>query len=172
MQIIKLTIFISLFLFSCNNTKVSENIIDSNQVKNLNENNMYNNVEKTIIITIPEMSSNQELDSFKFSDAISVSLSDLKLATYKKQIQDINLADISKWAKEQMQGYKLPDNFIENLQIEKSYITKDLTAIKIKSVELPSHSPLVKRFLYLIPVYDSNHITNKIYVTIQGYVEE
>lgn len=131
-------------------------------------------VEKVKLIPIAEMDSTTELESYKFTKEVSIASKDLlvNLNDYQNDINAVDLASISKWAKEQMKGYKLPENFLTTLVIEGDYATKDFTALKIKVTQLPSHSPIVKRFLYLIPVYNSQKQIQKIFITIQGYAEE
>ena len=98
-----------------------------------------------------------------------------RLNNYKKEIQNINLEELSKWSKEQMKGYRLPDNFMDTLVIEKASEAKNITAMEIKVTDLPSHSPLVKRALYIIPVFgntENDKDVKKIFITIRGHVEE
>ncbi len=164
-----LVIFISSLISGCYTNKVT---IDNFDMTNPNKIVKSQN-SKIDIISIPELETNQEIESFNFDNSnYNLINTNYNLNDYKTQIQNINLSELSKWAKDQMKDYKLPDNFLDNFLIEKYFQTKDLTALKIKSISLPSHSPLVKRFLYLIPIYDNKKVLKKLYVTIKGYVEE
>lgn len=128
------------------------------------------------IIPIEEMAGLPEIDSLNFKDIFNNSIKDKilsNLKTYKTEIHGVNLELISKWAKTQMKDYKLPNNFIESLSPEKYFEDEKISVLIIKSIQLPSHSPLVKRYLYIIPVFNKKTDSfDKIFITIQGFVEE
>jgi len=128
------------------------------------------------IIPISEMNGIDELKNFKQVDKIDtkIKLSIFEeIKKYKNNIAKIDLVQISEWAKKEMKGYKLPENFYKTLEVKNSYRLDGKYALNIKSVSLPVHNPLVKRFLYIIPIYDfEKNKIEKIYITIKGYVEE
>jgi hypothetical protein len=135
-----------------------------------------NKINEKMIISVPELAPSAEIETFKFtSETNPPKKADLlkKLTDFALPIQKIDLVSLSTYAKEQMKGYKLPDNFLENARVEQVFENKEITVLKLKTADLPSHSPLVKRFLYLIPVYDSlTGEIRKIFITIEGYAEE
>lgn len=151
-----------LIIFSCSGIKKERN--DSITINN----------KQSKISLIKEMESTKEIETFKFkkitNENITVFFQELK--TNESEIRKIDLQEISKWAKEKMNAYELPTNFFEETKAEEIYQNSDKTVIVYKSILLPSHSPLVKRFLYFITVYNSENKIEKIYVTIQGYAEE
>lgn len=94
------------------------------------------------------------------------------LNRHRDKIEALNFVEISKWAKKEMEVYKLKDTFSENISIEQNYNNSTGKLVKVKIDQLPSHSPLVKRFLYAYNLYDDRNNLKNIYITIQGYVEE
>jgi len=160
-----LFIILSVFLLSCSNTIKNEMNKDKK-----NNSDIYD--KKINIIPLDEMESNIEIESRKFQKLDSTELSFESLENFKEKIKAIDLQKISKWAKKEMTGYILEDSFIEKTKIDSISKENESTAIIYKSISLPSHSPLVKRFLYLFVFYNSKREIEKIYVTIQGHVEE
>ncbi|GIW22975.1 MAG: hypothetical protein KatS3mg068_1982 [Candidatus Sericytochromatia bacterium] len=124
------------------------------------------------IVKVKEMESIKELEGISFVKSSDTNSLDLKyLKNFKNIIRNINLQEISKWAINEMKNYKLPENFIDNISLEGFYKKeKDITYF-FKSIELPTHSPLVKRFLYIGFNYKDSKL-KKIIITIQGYAEE
>lgn len=151
-----------LIIFSCSGIKKEKN--DSTSINN--------NMNK--ISLVKEMESTKEIETFKFkkisNENIIVFFKELK--KYENEIRKVDLKKLSKWAKENMTTYQLPDNFFDETKATDIYQTKEKTVIVYKSILLPTHSSLVKRFLYFITVYNSENKIEKIYVTIQGYAEE
>ncbi len=132
--------------------------------------------QENIIVSIPEMTSTAEIEAFKFTKESNPPRKDLllkKLENYIAPLQKVDLVNLSNWAKTQMQDYKLPADFLTGTQVEQIYEAKDITVLKLKVADLPSHTPIVKRFLYLLPVYDSSTTEiKKIFITIEGHAEE
>lgn len=139
------------------------------------ENTDYSNMNNDSKINlVKEMDTNKEIESFAFkkitNEQTNIFFEEFK--NYESAIKKVNLLDVSKWAQDKMINYKLPDNFIDETSAKEIYQTADKTVIVYKSILLPTHSPLVKRFLYFITVYNAENKIKKIYITIQGYAEE
>lgn len=169
--------FLLFFLvFSCTNLKNDNKDINSS-IKNTINSKVNNEMKPIInnkIIPLEEMSSNNEIEKLTFVEEKLTNEVELKntLLTFKNEIKTINLEKISKWAKKEITNYILPDDFFNRTFIKKIANDKENLVILYQSEQLPSHSPLVKRFLYLYAFYNSKREIDKIYVTIQGYVEE
>jgi DNA-directed RNA polymerase specialized sigma54-like protein len=125
------------------------------------------------IVKINEMETIKDIENIKFTQRSNIDNLDINyLKSFKNLIKEIKLYEISKWAKKEMKDYKIPDNFIDNLNLEGFYKknNEDITYF-FRSIELPSHTPLVKRFLYIGYNFKKNKL-EKIIITIQGYAEE
>jgi len=168
-------LFISSFLifnyFACSQSSVKAKKETTEKITMIQ--NKQNGIE---IIPIAEMKEVDELKNFIKIEKTDVKIKSLvfaELEKYKSDIEKIDLVQISKWAKKEMDNYKLDKNFYKNLEVRDFYKFDKKYALNIKSISLPVHNPLVKRFLYIIPIYDfEKKKIDKIYVTIRGYVEE
>lgn len=164
--------------FSCSQYK--EIIVENNQVTDNSNNNKINSpesidlLEKLEIIAVAEMEDIPNLDKFSIVEKGTLTketiISDLD--SYKNEIENINFVEISRWAKKEMELYKLKDSAFANIFIEQNYTNSTNKLIKVKIDELPSHSPLVKRSLYAYILYSNKDNLKSIYITIQGYAEE
>ncbi len=175
-----ISLLLSFFIFSCSQS-IALNKDNNHQASNnnLNKNNntqSSNNITKNQIKVLPinEMDTIPNFETFVINEINTLSKEkvNLDILNCKDQIININLSEISKWAKNEMVNYKIQNSYIENITIEKNYLSLSENMVKIKIADLPSHSPLVKRFLYLFNVYDKNNNIKVIYLTIQGYAEE
>lgn len=173
---------------SCSQYKTAvvetKQVIDNskNENKPVNQNNPSSSPESTPmpakaeieIKSVLEMEDIPNLNTFTQveSEILSKQVIIDELNNYKAKIVALDFVEISKWAKKEMEGYKLKDTFSENISIEQNYTNSTNKLIKVKIDDLPSHSPLVKRFLYAYNLYDNDNNLKNIYITIQGYVEE
>jgi hypothetical protein len=131
-------------------------------------------VEKKVqVIPIAEMESLPEIEESKFESLLPLNAKNLNLEIekYQDDINKVDLEAISKWAKTEMRNFKITTEVYKNYVIDKVYEENGKKVFKIKLSDLPSHSPLVKRSLYAYPIYIDNKL-EKIYITIQGIVEE
>lgn len=132
-------------------------------------NNKHDNIQ---VIEVKEMETIKELENIKFISSSNTDKLDINyLKSFKNIIKNTNLYQISKWALKEMENYKIPDNFIDTLNFEGFYKNNEYTTYMFRSIELPTHTPLVKRFLYIGYNYKNNQL-QKIIITIQGYAEE
>lgn len=170
-----LTSLIALLNVSCSayKTSLADSSPQINQTAQINENIPDNSLEVEVT-TIPEMGEIPNFSMFSKLEAYTISKEIIKtdIDKYRQKIKDINLVELSKWAKPQMSGYKIQDNAFETFSIENSYTNKSDSMYKIKLDSLPSHSPLVKRDLYMFNIYDQNNKLKAVYITIQGHLEE
>lgn len=173
---------------SCSQYKIvvveTKQVIDNskNENKAVNQNNPSSSPESTPmpakaeieIKSVLEMEDIPNLNTFTQveSEILSKQVITDDLNNYKAKIAALDFVEISKWAKKEMEGYKLKDKFSENISIEQNYTNSTNKLIKVKIDDLPSHSPLVKRFLYAYNLYDDKNNLKSIYITIQGYAEE
>ncbi|MFN8576657.1 MAG: hypothetical protein U0354_07355 [Candidatus Sericytochromatia bacterium] len=168
LKIFSLGLF-SFILVSCTTYKPIMN--QDNMLLNNSTINQSNNVE---IIPIMEMEDIPELNIFKTNKDISILKEDMitSLNEYKAKILSTDFIKLSKWAKAQMVNYKLKEDIFNKLTVEQVYSFNTSKLIKIKIDNLPSHSPLVIRELYIYNLFDEQNKLKKIYITIQGHVEE
>ena len=176
-------VLLSFFIFSCSQSKVivsesynNPQVLVSDNIKDqaLNKQNTINPNQKLNLIPISEMEDIPGFNLFMPNDPGTLSKEKIKadISIYREQIKTTNLVAISKWAIKEMNNYKLSDSAFDNFSIEKFYTLNSESIVKIKLDSLPSHSPLVKRFLYLFNNYDSKNNLKDFYITIQGYAEE
>lgn len=167
----KLFIFLTLSFLNMSCSAYKNDLVE-NQVLAFNEPSDI--VEQKVqIISIPEMEDITEIDESKFQEVLPLNAKtlNLEIEKYQDDINKVDLEAISKWAKNEMKSYKLNIEVYKNYVIDKFYEESDKRVFKIKLSDLPSHSPLVKRTLYSYPIYTNNKL-QKIYITIQGIVEE
>jgi hypothetical protein len=96
----------------------------------------------------------------------------------EKQITDDAIVAISSWAKNEMRGFHLPAHWLADMPMTMQGALFDQSQLIFGPTEntglvLPSHSPLVFRFLMVFAQYHRVHkrITN-VTVTIRGRLEE
>lgn len=166
----KIFVFITISFLNMSCSAYKTDIIENQLLSYNNENILEKKVE---IIPIPEMENIPEIDDLKFNSFLPINSKNInmELDKYQADISKLDLVLLSKWAKEEMKNYKMNLDLIKNYSIEKFYNEDSKDIFKIKLSDLPSHSPLVKRSLYIYPIY-LNQKLQKIYITIQGIVEE
>lgn len=168
MKKVYLVAILSSLLMSCSAYKPllnEDNIIKKSNIQQTN------NVE---IIPLIEMGDIPEFSMFIPDTIFQANKENIRISfdIEREKIKSINFVEISKWAKSEMNNYKLKDESFNNFSIENTYSNKSNKLVKIKLDSLPSHSPLVIRNLYTYNLYDNNDILKKIYVIIEGHVEE
>ena len=127
-----LFIIILVFLLSCSN-------IIKNEMDKDKKNSFVGTYSRKInIIPLDEMESNSEIEAKKFEKLDGAEISVESLEAFKEQIKFIDLEKISKWAKKEMSGYKLEDNFIEKTKIERLSKENGVITIIYKSISLPT----------------------------------
>ena len=95
-----------------------------------------------------------------------------------EQITTEKLMSISRWAKEEMKAYILPEKELKKIIMDALESSEDGRYIHFsqkaeQGLVLPSHSPVVFRRMVLYAVYDiKNNNISKVYVTIRGWAEE
>lgn len=95
-----------------------------------------------------------------------------------KKVTSDSLAQISRWAVDEMKSFRLPEKWWEKIPLRPMGVSADSQTIlfgqyKEDGLPLPSHSPIVFRRLILAVCYHlPSQSLDKVIVSIGGWVEE
>lgn len=95
-----------------------------------------------------------------------------------KKVTSDSLAQIARWAVEEMKSFRLPEKWWEKIPLRPMGVSADSQTIlfgqyKEDGLPLPSHSPIVFRRLILAVYYHlPSQNLDKVIVSISGWVEE
>lgn len=131
---------------------------------------------------VPEMERMEEVDRWAGAQGKGYAEDrKLVLAAWKevggsvqKKVTPAEVIKLSKWAKAQMQGYaEVPALDRPDFQPHSANAAENKVVFEATMQVLPTHSPLVTRWLKLFVVYDrGRRVIERVVVTIRGEVQE